>query len=77
MIAHCDDLDRWTARIGLGAGIVTTKTLRRRLFSLAGRLTRSARRWRLHPAGSLAMGDRFRRRPRAAPGDPTPRLTAR
>lgn len=39
---------RWTARIGLGEGIVTTKTLRRRLFSLAGRLTRSARRWRLH-----------------------------
>jgi hypothetical protein len=28
------------------------RTLRRRLFSLAGRLTRSARRWRLHlPAG--------------------------
>jgi hypothetical protein len=36
------------ARIGLGEGIVTTKTLRRLLFSLAGRLTRSARRWRLH-----------------------------
>jgi hypothetical protein len=46
VIAH--NLARWTARIGLGAGIVTTKTLRRRLFSLAGRLTRSARRWTLH-----------------------------
>jgi len=46
LIAH--NLARWTARIGLGEGIVTTKTLRRRLFSLAGRLTRSARRWRLH-----------------------------
>ena len=46
VIAH--NLARWTARIGLGQGIVTTKTLRRRLFSLAGRLTRSARRWRLH-----------------------------
>jgi hypothetical protein len=46
VIAH--NLARWTARIGLGEGIVTTKTLRRRLFSLAGRLTRSARRWRLH-----------------------------
>ena len=46
VIAH--NLARWTARIGLGAGIVTTKTLRRRLFSLAGRLTRSARRVRLH-----------------------------
>ena len=48
VIAH--NLARWTARLGLGAGIVTTKTLRRRLFSLAGRLTRSARRWKLHLA---------------------------
>ena len=50
VIAH--NLARWTARIGLGAGIVTAKTLRRRLFGLVGRLTRSARRVRLHlPAG--------------------------
>jgi len=46
VIAH--NLARWTARIGLGAGIVTTKTLRRRFFSLAGRLTRSARRETVH-----------------------------
>ena len=46
VIAH--NLARWTARLGLGEGIVTTKTLRRRLFSLAGRLTRSARRVTLH-----------------------------
>jgi Transposase DDE domain group 1 len=46
VIAH--NLARWTARIGLDAGIVTTKTLRRRLFALAGRLTRSARRSMLH-----------------------------
>ena len=46
VMAH--NLARWTARIGLGEGIVTTRTLRRRLFSLPGRLTRSARRWRLH-----------------------------
>ncbi len=46
VLAH--NLARWTARLGLGTGIVTTKTLRRRLFSLAGRLTRSARRWTLH-----------------------------
>jgi catechol 2,3-dioxygenase-like lactoylglutathione lyase family enzyme len=46
VIAH--NLARWTARIGLGEGIVTTKTLRRRLFGLVGRLTRSARRIRLH-----------------------------
>ena len=50
VMAH--NLARWTARLGLGAGIVTTKTLRRRFFSLAGRLTRSARRSTLHlPAG--------------------------
>jgi len=46
VIAH--NLARWTARIGLGEGIVTTKTLRRRLFGLVGRLTRSARRVTLH-----------------------------
>ncbi len=46
VMAH--NLARWTARLGLGAGIVTTKTLRRRLFALAGRLTRSARRPTLH-----------------------------
>ena len=46
VIAH--NLARWTARIGLGEGIVTTKTLRRRLFALAGRLTRSARRVTVH-----------------------------
>ena len=50
VIAH--NLARWTARIGLGEQIVTTKTLRRRFFSMAGRLTRSARRLTLHlPAG--------------------------
>ncbi len=46
VIAH--NLARWTARLGFNAGIVTTKTLRRRLFSLAGRLTRSGRRLTLH-----------------------------
>ena len=46
VLAH--NLARWTARIGLGEQIVTTKTLRRRFFSLAGRLTRSARRLTLH-----------------------------
>ena len=46
VIAH--NLARWTARLGLGTGIVTTKTLRRRLFGLVGRLTRSARRVTLH-----------------------------
>jgi hypothetical protein len=46
VMAH--NVARWTSRLGLGAGIVTTKTLRRRLFGLPGRLTRSARRLSLH-----------------------------
>ena len=46
VMAH--DLARWTARIGLGEGIVTTRTVRRRFLRLPGRLTRSARRVTLH-----------------------------
>ena len=46
VMAH--NLARWAARIGLGEQVVTTKTLRRRFFSIAGRLTRSARRLTLH-----------------------------
>ena len=46
VMAH--NLARWTTRIGLGEPEATTKTLRRRFFSLAGRLTRSARRLTLH-----------------------------
>ena len=46
VMAH--NLARWTARIGLGQQIVTTKTLRRRVFALAVRITRSARRLTLH-----------------------------
>ena len=42
VMAH--NLARRTVRIGLGEQVVTTKTLRRRFSSLAGRLTRSARR---------------------------------
>ena len=46
VMAH--NLARWTARIGLGEQVVTTKTLRRRCFARAGRLTRSARRLTRH-----------------------------
>ena len=46
VMAH--NLARWTARIGLGQQVVTTKTLRLRFFSIAGRLTRSARHLTLH-----------------------------
>ena len=41
VMAH--NLARWAARIGLGERLATTRTLRRRFFSMAGRLTRSAR----------------------------------
>ena len=46
VMAH--NLARWTTRIGLGEPAATTKTLRRRFFSLAGRLTRKARRLTLN-----------------------------
>ena len=46
VMAH--NIARWTARIGLGEQVVTTKTLRRRVFALVGRITRSARRLTLH-----------------------------
>jgi hypothetical protein len=47
VMAH--NLARWVARIGLGPeAAFTTRTLRRRLLCLPGRLTHSARRWTLH-----------------------------
>jgi hypothetical protein len=46
VMAH--NLARWTTRIGLGEGILTTRTLRGMLLGLPGRLTRSARRLTLH-----------------------------
>jgi hypothetical protein len=46
VMAH--NLARWTSRIALDETSVTTKTLRRRLFGLVGRITRSARRLTLH-----------------------------
>jgi hypothetical protein len=46
-LAH--NLLRWTSVIGLpGHTIRAARTIRRRLLSLPGRLTRSARRWTLH-----------------------------
>ena len=41
VMAH--NLARWTERIALGQQAATTKTLRQRFFSLAGRITRKAR----------------------------------
>ena len=59
VMAH--NLARWTARIGLGERTVTTKTLRRRFFSLAGRITRSARRLTLHLPQSWPWQEKFGR----------------
>ena len=42
VMAH--NLARWTALIGLDEAVATAKTLRGLFFSLAGRLTREARR---------------------------------
>lgn len=42
------DLARWTARTALGQKAATTKTHHQRFFSLAGRITRKARRVTLH-----------------------------
>ena len=73
VMAH--NLARWTARIGLGEQIVTTKTIRRRFFSLAGRLTRSARRLTLHLPRRWALGGPVQPRPGPAASHSTPSLT--
>ena len=74
VMAH--NLARWTARIGLGEQIVTTKTLRRRFFGLAGRdypLGAPP-----HPASAtaLALGNPVQPRPGTAARPATPSLTA-
>ena len=74
VMAH--NLARWTARIGLGERIVTTKTLRRRFFAL-GR-TAHPLGTPDHPASSpaLALGGAVQPRPRPAASHSTPSLTA-
>ncbi|MYA62609.1 MAG: hypothetical protein F4X94_08570 [Dehalococcoidia bacterium] len=57
VLAH--NLARWIVRIGLGEKALTTGTLWRRLFSLVGRLTRSARRLTLHLPRHWPWADRF------------------
>ena len=73
VIAH--NLARWTARIGLAEGIVTTKTLRRRLFALAGRLTRSARQLTLHLPARWPWAVNFTAALARAAGEGAPDLT--
>jgi Transposase DDE domain group 1 len=57
VIAH--NLARWTSRIGRGEQLVTTKTLRMRYLTLPGRLTRSARKLRLHLPRRWPWAERF------------------
>ena len=74
VMAH--NLARWTARIGLGEQIVTTKTLRRRVFALVGRLT--PLRTPVDPASSqaLAVGGEGHSRPGPTASHSTPSLMA-
>ena len=74
VMAH--NLARWTARIGLGEQLVTTKTLRRRFFALAGRLTRKARRLTLHLPQAVALGNPVQSCPGPAASPATPVLTS-
>ena len=57
-MAH--NLARWTTRLGMGEPVVTTRTLRRRFFSLAGHLTRKARRLTLHLPQRWPWQNQFR-----------------
>ena len=74
VMAH--NLARWTARIGLGEQIVATKTLRRRVFALAGRITRSARRLTLHLPQHWPWETQFSRALARLRAIPRPGLTA-
>ena len=73
-MAH--NLARWTAHIGLGEQLVTTKTLRRRFFSLA--LMAHPLGTPVDPAssGTLALGGEVQPRPRPAASDSIPCLSA-
>jgi hypothetical protein len=75
-LAH--NLMRWTATLGIGVGDQQTvaKTLRRTLLVLPGRLTRSARRWRLHLPAGRAVGPLVHHGAGAAALHPLPDLTA-
>lgn len=57
VIAH--NLARWSTRLGLGEGIITTEILRRRYFSAPGRMTRSARRFTVHLPIHWPWAERF------------------
>lgn len=49
MAKNTDNLVRWVGALGLGSkGALVVKTIRRKLFSLPGRITHRARRRQLH-----------------------------
>lgn len=56
-IAH--NLVRWVSRIGLEETLVMTKTMRRRYFSLPGRITTSARQSNLHLIRQWPWAEQF------------------
>ena len=72
--AMAHNLARWTARIGLGEQIVTTKTLRRRVFALTPHPLGTPP----HPASAtaLALGYPVQSRPGPAASHSTPSLSA-
>ena len=74
VMAH--NLARWTTRLGLGEPVVTTKTLRRRFRSLAGRLTRKARRRTRHLPHRWPWQNQFSSALARLRAPPTPGLTA-
>ena len=67
---------RRAARISLGDQQATTKTLRRRFFSLAGRLTRKARRLTLHLPQGWPWQNHFKLRTSPIARPAAPLLTA-
>ena len=56
-IAH--NLVRWVSRMGLEETLVMTKTMRRRYFSMPGRITTSGRKNRLHLPANWPWATRF------------------
>ncbi|MEV0426208.1 transposase, partial [Micromonospora sp. NPDC050495] len=54
-IAH--NLTRWTARLGMHLARVATKTIRRKIYTVGARLTRTARRLHLHLPSAWPWAD--------------------
>ena len=57
VMAH--NLARFSTRLGLGDGLITTETLRRRYLTIPGRITRSARQRTLHLPARWPWAERF------------------